>query len=482
MDRVATVLRYQWRAYRRRFRRGSNLTTNNVGVLILLLGLGAIRYFQQLPLAARQLANGETTRYEALLIMVFLVWMLPVMGESKRSITSDRLVHLPLTVNELFLIRLSSVFCSPLAWIVVAGALTLGYPLAFAQNSLTGGVALLVFLLLGLFVSLTIADLLQSGLARKLLLGVVLVSSVAGGLLWMSKRADSFVSLQPWLPHRLAAAAAVSSTPLSGLVLLVLVTALFALLARWSFKFTLQPRADRRSQRFSFFGVLQFPGKFGGLIKKDLRYASRLLDLYLALPIVILFNVYLASSPAPSSVALFMAVAFLFLPCLSIAFNAFGLDTTFGLDRYTLLPLSNKEKLLSKNLAFAAMMAALFVPLLPLAFWKLGTRAVVLGFVELVIVTLAYVSFGNWLSVRQPFKMQFYRFSSGGSPVDALVGMLFGSIPAMVIVLLTTRESSAAGFVMGVLLVIYAALFYFSLSRAARVLERNWEQLRGSLS
>jgi hypothetical protein len=78
--------------------------------------------------------------------------------------------------------------------------------------------------------------------------------------------------------------------------------------------------------------------------------------------------------------------------------------------------------------------------------------------------------------------MQFYRFSSGGSPVDALVGMLFGSIPAMVIVLLTTRESSAAGFVMGVLLVIYAALFYFSLSRGARVLERNWEQLRGSLS
>jgi hypothetical protein len=52
----------------------------------------------------------------------------------------------------------------------------------------------------------------------------------------------------------------------------------------------------------------------------------------------------------------------------------------------------------------------------------------------------------------------------------------------MVIVLLTTRESSAAGFVMGVLLVIYAALFYFSLSRAARVLENYWQQLRRSLS
>src|SRR5688572_30823149 len=487
MDRVATVLQCQWRAYRRRFRRTGNITANNLGLLILVGGIGAIRYFQQLPVAANQLAKGETTRYEALLTVLFLVWMLPVMGESKRSITPIRLVHLPLNTTELFAIRLGSIFCSPVAWIIMAGALTLAYPLALAPHPFMGIIALFVFLQLGLLVGLTITDLLPSGLARKLLLGAVLVASAAGGLLWMGERAELSASLKSLLPHRLAADAAVSSTPLRSIGILVLFTILFGLLARWTFKFTLQPRAARRSQAFTFFGVLQLPGKFGGLIKKDLRYASRLLDLYLALPLIILFNVYLVSNPAPSAVALFVVVAFLFPVCLSFAFNSFGLDSSVGLDRYTLLPLSNKEKLLSKNLAFAGVMIALYTALLPLASWKLGTRAVVLGFVELIIVWLAYVSIGNAMSVKQPFKMQFYRFASGGSPVDALMGMISGSIPALIIVFLLTRAGSealwASGAIFGIalLLLIYLVVFYISLSRAARALEHRWEQLRRSL-
>ncbi|MCA1575834.1 MAG: hypothetical protein LC794_00560 [Acidobacteria bacterium] len=487
MDRVATVLQCQWRAYRRRFRLTGNLTTRNVGLLIVLAGLGAIRYFQQLPLAANQLANGETARYEALLIVVFLVWMLPVMGESKRSITPIRLVHLPLTTTELFAIRLGSIFCSPLAWIIMAGALALAYPLALAAHPFMGIIALLIFLQLGLLVGLTVTDLLHSGLARKLLLVAALVAIAAGGFVWLGKRAEWSASLKSLLPHRLAADAAVSSTPLSSIGVLVLFTVLFALLARWTFKFTLHPRAARRSQAFTFFGVLQLPGKFGGLIKKDLRYASRLLDLYLALPVVILFNVYLVSNPAPSAVALFLVVAFLFPLCLNFAFNAFGLDSSLGLDRYTLLPLSTREKLLSKNLAFAAVMIALYMTLVPLAFWKLGTRAVVLGFVELIVVWLAYASIGNTMSVKQPFKMQFYRFASGGSPVDALMGMVSGSIPALIIVFLLTRAGSealwASGAIPGIalLLLIYLVVFYVSLKRASRALENRWEQLRRSL-
>src|SRR5687767_849599 len=141
MDRVAAVLQCQWRAYRRRFRGTGNLTANNLGLLLLLGGLGAIRYFQQLPIAADQLAKGETTRYEALLMVVFLVWMVPVMGESKRSITPIRLVHLPLNTTELFAIRLGSIFCSPLAWIIIAGALTLAYPLALSPHPFLGMIA-----------------------------------------------------------------------------------------------------------------------------------------------------------------------------------------------------------------------------------------------------------------------------------------------------------------------------------------------------
>jgi predicted permease len=175
----------------------------------------------------------------------------------------------------------------------------------------------------------------------------------------------------------------------------------------------------------------------------------------------------------------------LFPTCLAVAFNAFGLDSTLGLDRYKLLPLSNKQKLLSKNLAFAAVMMALYMTLVPVAFWKLGTRAVVLGFVELIIVWLAYVSIGNHMSVKQPFKMQFYRFASGGSPVDALMGMVSGSIPALIIVLLLSRAGGEALWaVLGIalLLLIYLALFYVTLTRAARALDNRWEELRRSLT
>jgi hypothetical protein len=92
------------------------------------------------------------------------------------------------------------------------------------------------------------------------------------------------------------------------------------------------------------------------------------------------------------------------------------------------------------------------------------------------------------MSVKQPFKMQFYRFASGGSPVDALMGMVSGSIPALIIVFLLSRAGSealwASGAILGIalLLLIYLAVFYVSLARASRALGNRWEELRRSLS
>ena len=179
---------------------------------------------------------------------------------------------------------------------------------------------------------------------------------------------------------------------------------------------------------------------------------------------------------------LLIVVGILFLPCLSIAFNSFGLDSPLGLDRYTLLPLSGKEKLLSKNLAFAAVMLALFITIVPLAVWKLGLGATVLGFLALIVLGLAYTSYGNWMSVRHPFKMQFYRFASRGSPVDAVMGMIFGSLPGIVLVYLSYRESYSAWWVIAVLLLLYVWVYFVFLGWSARVLEKEREVIRRSLS
>jgi hypothetical protein len=182
---------------------------------------------------------------------------------------------------------------SPVTWIIVICSLALGYPLASAWNLTIGLAALLLFLLLALAVSLTVADLLGSVSVRKLLMAAALISSALLGLYWLAKgqllSADSML----W-PDKLAANAAVSSQPFRSLAALAGMTGGAFGLSFWTFTRSLQPRQNRRSQRFTVFGLVEFPGRFGGLVKKDLRDFCRLLDLYIALPIVVWFSIYLA--------------------------------------------------------------------------------------------------------------------------------------------------------------------------------------------
>lgn len=480
MDRITTVLKSQWRAYWRRFRGSANLRASNAGAIVLIGGLGTVRFLQQLPLVAAQLSEGQTTRYETLVMIVFLAWMVPVMGESRRSISAGSLLHFPLTAFELFVIRVGSVFCSPLSWIIVVLSLALGLPLMSSEHPLPGLIGLIVFLLLGLFVSMTIAHLLQGAMARRMALVVLLVVSVAGGLIWLERQTQFAVGLRSLQPHRLAVAAAVSPSPLRAVAALIAITAGFAILAFWRFTLTLHAQKSRRSQRSGF--ATQLPGKFGGLTKKDLRYSSRLLDIYLVVPIVVLFNMFLPSDPTPSALAFSIVIGVLFFPCMSIAFNCFGLDSALGFDRYTLFPLSGRSTLLSKNVAFAALMVAPFATILPLAFWQLGPKVTFVGLMEFTATLLAYVACGNWFSVKQPYKMRFYRFASGGSLVDTVIGIMFASVPAALTVYLFAIEDAGAIWKIGGVLLLTVGLYLVSLSRAARALETGPEQIRRALS
>jgi hypothetical protein len=481
MDRVTAVLRYQWRAYWRRFRRATSLTRHNAGILVVFGGIAVFKFLQQLPLVAKQLANGQTSRYQTLLTLGFLVWMMPPLAESKRSISSRGLLRFPLSNHELFAIRLGSLFFSPVTWIIGVVSLALLYPLAMAAHPFTGTLALFAFVLVALFSGLTLAHVLNNAFMRKLAFAVLLLLTAAAGLLWFSKQTQIIRNLPELMPHQLAAGAAASPAPIRALVVLVVMLIGVAFLSWWTFKFTLQPRQDRRAQSVSLLSSIQLPGRFGGLLKKDLRYLSRLLDVYLTLPVVILFNIYLASNDAPSATAFWIIVPVLFLPCTSIVFNSFGLDEPLGLDRYALFPLSAKEKLASKNIAFAVVMAALFATILPLALLKMETWVVLVGCVELVLVGLAYASYGNCLSVKLPFKMQFYRFASGGSAVDAVMGMIFGSVPAAALIYLLYRQSFVVVSIV-LLLAIDVAIYVLSLRWAARVFDDDREVIRHALS
>ena len=482
MDRIAIVVQLQWRTYWRRVRRGGNLSRNNLGALVLLGGIGVVRYIQQLPSTASQLARGETQKYQALLVLVFLAWMLPVMAESRRSISSRNLLHLPLSTRELFSIRLASVFVSPVSWIVAAGSLALVYPLSRSSNPVGGIVGLLLFVLLALFTSLMVTHLLSNAFLRRIIFVVVIVLSATLGLLWWLQRSTlirppSYLSF--WLPTKLAAP--VSSEMLVSLAALAVMNAVVLFIAYWTFRPSLDTGQNQRTRGVSLLSRIELPGPFGGLIKKDLRYSSRLLDVYLVVPIVILFDLYLMLEAEPSAFAFWVIAAILVVPCISLAFNCFGLDSPLGLDRYTLFPLSGREILLSKNLSFALLMLLLIGLILPLAIWKLGVVASLIGLMVFVLVGLAHVSIGNWLSVRQPFKMQFYRFASGGSLVDAVMGILFGSLPGVIAIHFLNNEGHGAVWKIALLLVVYVAVYILSLSLSARAFDRQREAIRASV-
>ena len=480
MDRIAAVLRFQWRAYWRRFQRAGNLTTNNAGVWVLFGGMGVFKYFQQLPGVTAQLARGETTRYQTLLVGVFLVWMLPVMGESWRSISSRGLLHTPLTSKELFFIRLGSILVSPASWIIAACSFALVYPLARAAHPVAGFIALLVFMLLSLATSLTIVHVLGNAQMRKLLLALIVISCVVVSVAWLAK-GKGITGSFAWWPTTLAARAAVAPNTLGPLTALAAITAAAFALALWTFARSLQFAGSRRSQRFTLLGRLEFPGRLGGLVKKDLRYFTRLLDLYFALPVVILFINYLVWTPDSSATIFRVVLVVLFLTCISTAGNVFGLDNTLGLDRYSLFPLSGRDILLSKNLAFAMLFAILGAAILPFALWRLGVRVAALGVVELILLVLAYVSWGNWMSVKDPYKMQFYRFSAGGSIADALMGLLFGSLPGVIMIYLLYQGNARTSWLILPLTISYLVLYYFSVTSSGRRFEDRREHIRNAL-
>jgi len=90
-----------------------------------------------------------------------------------------------------------------------------------------------------------------------------------------------------------------------------------------------------------------------------------------------------------------------------------------------------------------------------------------------ILLALAYMTWGNWNSISDRFQMQFFRFSSGGSPIEALAGVLFGTAPGAIAVLLFSR---GLFWVTVPMLVVYAALYLTSLWWSGRRFNKIIEQ------
>jgi hypothetical protein len=480
MDRLGTLISYQWRAYWRRFMRSGRLTAGNQGLTLIVSGLVLVKYAQKLAVASRELSLHRTSLFEVLLGGIFFAWLLAFTSRD-RSEDTPRFLALPLSLRELLFIRACSLLTPPYIWLLLCGSLAICYPTSFARRPLLGSVAAITFIAFSFACGFTISNLLGIQLWRRVLgISGLVLSAVSGFYLVRNPKALE-TDLPSFPPMRFVGIAATTER-LSVALLMIALLAVFAAVGYWaalfSFKASLHLSSARNQRRKPLLD-LRIPGALGGLIAKDIRYFRRLLDIYLALPVIGAGCFYLIAVETASLDIVIIFLAAIFLPNSPLAFDCLGLDRVQGLERYSLLALTGKSILISKNLAYVALLFVQTVPLIFLSAIRLGVTGGAFAFVTAISLACAYLAWGNWMSVNHPVKLNFFRFSSSTSSLlDGVAGVMFSTSPAVLIVFLL--HSSPPYILLTPLT--FGVLYAFSLVLAGKRFSRNTEKIARALS
>jgi len=482
---VLTLLRFQWRAYWRRFARGGKATVGNQGLTLIVIGIVLFKYVLMLRQAAIDLTRGKTALLESLLAGICCAWFVITNSPEQSSVATRRWLHLPLSLKELFAIRAISLLTPPVAWVVLLGSLAICYPLAHAPRPAMGIVAASLFISMSGFIGLTVAHLLSMAFWRRVLGAGALILLIGVVLYFLNHEPASLSDVSailPITPMALVARAALGQQSLIAIILLAIFTGVAFGAALRSFGMSLDSARASHSEKSMRLPRLWIPGRLGGLVGKDIRYFWRLLDTYLGLLAAATGCLYLATAAAPALDIFLIFLTLVFVPNAPLVFNCFGLDTASGLDRYTILPLTGQAIMLSKNLAFLSVVGLQTCPLILLAFWQLGAFAGTLGLVAFTSLAGACMTWGNWMSLSHPMKIQFFRFSSSSASVfDAMAGVVFSISPGILIIyLLHSRYYSVLN--LALIGLLFGSLYFFSLMRFGRRFDRKRETLARVLS
>ena len=411
------------------------------------------------------------------------MWLFPLATNARTSISIRKLLHLPLTLKELFAIRVITLFIPPYSWIIVAASLGICYPIIQAQSPLTGVIAALLFIVFSALTGLTISQLLQISFWRKLFLITALLSGVITFYLVQNNVSDQFLWLSFSMSTFPVTRAALGTQPWFAVGELALMTTLVFFIALWSFKKSLHITPGRRSQRIAIFNWLRVPGAVGGLAARDFRHFRRSLDPYLGVLAAALGSLYLVSAEVASAGLFQVLLVIVVAPNAPLAFNSFGLDNRAVMERLKLMPVTGRTILLSKNLAFLMVLAIQLTPLILLAAWRLGPLTAAIGLVEAAAMAAMYLVWGNWMSVNHPLKMQFFQFSSSsGLLVEAIAGLMIGSLPGMIAIYLLQTEGLRAAWKIALLLILSSVFYLISIRYVGDSFARKQDGIASALS
>jgi hypothetical protein len=478
MAGIALILKYQWRAFWRRFIRTRQSAQFYLTVLAVLGWTFAAVLPAQLSRAAHELSAGQTTSMDAALWTLCLLWLLVLVEDASVSLTSRHLRTFPIDVGQLLAVRVLSVFCSPVALLVALGSLISLWPFLFARQTVLGSAAALLLFVLPLGFGMSASHLLCVAELRRKFLATVAVISIALGALFFTRGfpgLDQLRAVTAVMPPHLVSAVSVAATPsatIIPLMTLVVVSAVVGGLLFVSFRRSLFSQSDTRAAGRAADSVLRFPGRFGGLVRKEQHYFRKVLDLWPGLLLVLAVSVASLFGPLPPIVRQ-SVIVIVFVLNTNVIMNCFGLDTSAELNRYAILPLRGKDVLLVKNLGLTVIVAAQLALLILTAVWRSGLVEAGAEVLTAAVLLLSHFAWGNLVSVTAPFKMQFYRFASSGAPLTAMAGWTIGSAPGILVLYLLHSESSlSAAAIVGVLL-LTLALYLVSLHYSGRSFEHR---------
>jgi hypothetical protein len=479
MARVALILRYQWRACWRRIIRTRVRVQFYLMMLLVLGWLFFIGLPPGLSRAAQELAAGHTTSMDAVLAVLCLLWLFVLVEDATVSLTSRHLLTFPIGVGSLLGVRILSLFCSPVALLIALGSLMSLWPFLSARHTVLGGIAALLLFALALGLGMSVSQLLSVAESRRKLLVPVAIFSIAVGAFLFHRGLqginDQLRAGLAFTPPHLVAAVAVAATPAAiviPLITLLAISAPVCALLVWSFRRSLFSQAAQRAAGRAVGSVLWFPGRFGGLVRKEQYYFRRLLDSWVGLLLVLAISVASLFGPLPPIVPQSI-ILIVFALNVNAIMNCFGLDTVSELNRYFILPLRGKDVLLVKNLGLTVIVAAQLALLMLTAAWRSGPVEAGAETLEAAVLLFSHLAWGNLVSVAAPFKMQFYHFGSSDAPLTALAGTTIGSAPAVMVLFFLHSEASWSALGMAVMLLLVMGVYLASLHYAGRRFEHR---------
>jgi hypothetical protein len=124
-------------------------------------------------------------------------------------------------------------------------------------------------------------------------------------------------------------------------------------------------------------------------------------------------------------------------------------------------------------MGLAVVVAAQLVLLILTAVWRSGPLEAGAETLEATVLLLSHLAWGNLASVAAPFRMEFYRFASGGPPLTAMFGSTIGSGPGVLVIVLLHSESPLAGAMIASILLLVLAIYFVSLQYSGRSFERR---------